>query len=158
MISLYFPVWALFGYRVKCRNPHIFFRIFSLSDVISPDSFLLLIIMCLFLSLLIRLGPFIASNISCINSFLFFRPLVLRYFFAILLSSACSTLSFSVLFAFCHNSFFILSKLLISVSSVLFLIVEGFFFGGGVFFLLLLLLLLFVCLFVWCPYILSGYC
>ena len=71
-----------------------------MSDVISPDSFLKLIIICLFLRLSIRLGPFLASNVSSINSFLFLRALVLRFFFTNLLSSAYSTLSFSVLFVF----------------------------------------------------------
>ena len=75
-----------------------------LSDVISPDSSLVLIIICLFLCLLICLGPFLASNVSCINSFLFLCALVLRFFFTNLLSSAYSALSFSVLFVFCRNS------------------------------------------------------
>ena len=46
--------------------------------MISPDSFLMLIIICLFLCLLICLGPFLASSVSSINSFLFLRALVLR--------------------------------------------------------------------------------
>ena len=99
-------------------------RISSLSDVISPDSFLKLIIICLFLCLLICLGPFLASNVSIINSFLFLCALVLRFFFTNLLSSAYSTLSFSVLFVFCLNSFLFLSTFSISVSSILFFIVD----------------------------------
>ena len=45
-------MWALFGYRVTCS-------ISSLFVVISSDSFLMLIIICLFLCLLICLGPFL---------------------------------------------------------------------------------------------------
>ena len=98
---------------------HIF-SISSLSVVISPDSFLMLIIICSFLCLLICLVPFLASSVSSINSFLFLRALVLRFLFTNLLSSAYSTLSFSVLFVFCLNSFLFLSKFSISVSSILF--------------------------------------
>ena len=82
------------------------------------------IIICLFLCWLICLGSFLASNVSCINSFLFLGALVLRFFFSSLLSSAYSTLSFGVLFVFCRNSFLLLSKLSVSVSSMLFLIVN----------------------------------
>ena len=117
-------MWALFGYKVTCRNLRIFFRISSLSDVLSPDSFLMLIIICLFLYLLSCLGPFLASNVSGINSFLFLRALVLCLFFTNLLGSAYSTLSFSVLFVFCLNSFLFLSRFSISVSPILFLIVD----------------------------------
>ena len=92
--------------------------------MISPDSFLMLIIICLFLCILICLGPFLASSVSSINSFLFLRALVLRFFFTNLLSSAYSTLSFSVLFVFCLNSFLFLSKFSISVSSILFSVVD----------------------------------
>ena len=115
---------------------HIF-SISSLSAVISPDSFLTLIIICLFLCLLIRLGPFLASSVSSINSFPFLHALVLCFFFTNLLSSAYSTLSFSVLFVvvvvgggfffvlfFGLNSFLFLSKFSISVSSILFSIVD----------------------------------
>ena len=56
--------------------------------------------------------------------FFFLRALVLRFFFTNLLSSAYSTLSFSVLFVFCLNSFLFLSKFSISVSSILFLFVD----------------------------------
>ena len=54
--------------------------------MISPDSFLMLIIICLFLCLLICLGPFLASSVSSISSFLFLRALVLRFFFVFLSS------------------------------------------------------------------------
>ena len=67
---------------------------------------------------------FLASNVSWINFVLFLCALGLRFFFINLLSSAYSTLSFSVLFAFCRNSVLFLSKLSISVSSVLFLIAD----------------------------------
>ena len=73
---------------------------------------------------MISLGPFLASYVSCIKSFLFLLALVLRFFFTNLSSSAYSPLSFNVLFTFCHNSFFFLSKVSVSVSSALFLIVE----------------------------------
>ena len=100
--------------------------------MISPDSFLMLVIICLFLCLLICLGPFLASSVSSINSFLFLRALVLRFFFTNLLSSAYSTLSFSgfflfvcfLFFLFGLNSFLFLSKLSISVSSILFSVVD----------------------------------
>ena len=49
--------------------------------IFSPDSFLKLIVIRLFLYLLIWFGPFRASNVSCVNSFLFLRVLVLRFFF-----------------------------------------------------------------------------
>ena len=91
--------------------------------MISPDSFLMLIIICIFLCLLICLGPFLASGVSSISSFLFLRALVLRFFFTNLLSYAYSTLSFGVLFVFCLNSFLFLSRFSISVSSILFSIV-----------------------------------
>ena len=81
-------------------------------------------LICLFLCLFICLGPFLAPNVSRINSFLFLRTLVLRFFFTNLLSSAYSTLSFGVLLVFCLNSFLFLSKFSISVSSILFLIVD----------------------------------
>ena len=48
----------------------------------------------------------------------------MRFFFANLLSSAYSTLSFSVLFVFCLNFFLFLSRFSIYVSSILFLIVD----------------------------------
>ena len=70
------------------------------------------------------LGPFLASDVSSINSFLFLRALVPRFFFTNLLSSAYSTLSFSVLFVFCRNSFLFFSRFSISVSSILFLTVD----------------------------------
>ena len=66
----------------------------------------------------------LASSVSSINSVLFLRALVLRFFFTNLLSSAYSTLSFSVLFVFCLNSFLFLSKFSISVSSILFSVVD----------------------------------
>ena len=91
----------------------------------------MLIIICLFLRLLICLRLFLASNESvlasndsCVISFHSHPALVLRFFFTNLLGSADSILSFSVLFAFCRNSFHFLSKVSISVSSVLFLIVD----------------------------------
>ena len=90
--------------------------------MISPDSSLILIIICS----LICLGPLLASNVSCINSFLFLLALVLCFFFPNLLCSAYSTLSFSLLFAFCRNSFLSLCKLSISESSSLFLDCEDF--------------------------------
>ena len=68
---MYFPMWALFGYRVTCRNLRIFFRKSSLSDVISPDSFLMLNSICLFLCLVLCLGPFRASNVFVLIPFLF---------------------------------------------------------------------------------------
>ena len=72
-------------------------RISSLSDVISPDSLLMLIIICLCLCLLTFLGAFLASFVSCINSFLFLFAVVLRVgCFTDLLSSACSNMSFKV--------------------------------------------------------------
>ena len=92
--------------------------------MISPDSFLMLIIIYLFLCLLVCLGPFLVSNVSSINSFLFLRALILCFFFTNLLSSAYSTLSFCVLFVFCRNSFLFLSRFSMSVSSILFLIVD----------------------------------
>ena len=57
------------------------------------------------------------------NSFLFLLALV-RFFFTNLFSSAYCTLSFSVLFAFCRNSFLFISKLSFSVFSALFLFVD----------------------------------
>ena len=106
-------MWALFGYRIICKNLHIYFRISFLSGVISPESFVMLITICLYLCLLICLGPFLASNVSCITSFLFLLALVLRFFFTNFLSSAYSALSFSVLnvFFFGPNSFLFLSPL-----------------------------------------------
>ena len=92
----------------------------SLSDVVSPDSFLMLIITCLFLCLLFFLGLFLASNVS----FVFLCALVLRFFFTDLLNSAYFALSFSVFLAFCRNASLFLSKLYISVSSVLFVFVD----------------------------------
>ena len=89
----------------------ICFGISILSEVISPDSFLMLIDICPFLYLLTRLGPFLASGVSCISSFPFLCALVLRFFFTNLLSSAYSALSFSAFFAFYGNSFPFLSKL-----------------------------------------------
>ena len=84
-------VWAWSDLQKSVHS----FRISSRSDVISPDSFLMLIIICLFLWLLIRLEPFLASDVSCINSFLFLLALVLYFFFTNVFSSTYSTLSFS---------------------------------------------------------------
>ena len=72
----------------------------------------MLIIICLFLCLLICLGAFITSTVSCIDSFLYLLAFVLRFFSTNLLSSAYSALSFSTLFAFCRNSYLFLSKFL----------------------------------------------
>ena len=77
----------------------------------------------LFLCLSICPGPFIES-VSCISSFLPLLALVLRFFFANLLSSAYATLSFKLLFAFCGNSIFIWSKISISVSAALFVFTD----------------------------------
>ena len=87
--------------------------------MISPDSFLMLIIICLFLCVLVCLGPFFASSVSCLIPF--FSSMILFYvsFSLFFFSSAYSTMSFSALFAFCHYSFLFLSTLSISVSSVL---------------------------------------
>ena len=58
---------------------------------------------------------------TCLFSWLVF---IQSSFNSSLLSSAYSTLSFSVLFVFCLNSFLFLSRFSISVSSILFLIVD----------------------------------
>ena len=105
-----------------------FFRISSLSGMISPDSFLMLVIICLFMCLWICLGPFLASNVSCVNSFLFSLLLIDVSFSLIcwvlhtlpcllvfcLLSDA--TLSLSYLnFSFCILSTLLDCKLLCSL-------------------------------------------
>ena len=123
----FFCVWSWFHctfWRGHCFITEWFVEIcaYSLnffSDIFSTHSFLILIIICLFLCLLICLGPFLAS-ISCINFFLFLLALVC-FFFTNLLSSAYSTLSFRIVFAFCCSSSLFLYKLSVYVSSVLFL-------------------------------------
>ena len=79
---------------------------------------------CLLLCLLIYLGPFLAFNVSCINSFLFLLAAILHFFLTSLLSSAYSTLSYSVLLLFVAILSFSYLQLSISVSSVIFLIVD----------------------------------
>ena len=91
---------------------------------LSSYSLSLFIEFCLFLCLLICLGPFRASNVSYINSFLFLLALVLLFFFTNLLSSAYCTLYLSVLFAFYRNSFIFISEHSIFASPVIFLVVD----------------------------------
>ena len=93
--------------------------------MISPD-FLMLIIICLFLCLLICLGPLFASNASCIYSVLFLRALFLFHSFVEFCIFYLVFLCFGLFcfFVFCRNSFLFLSKLSMSVPSILFLIVD----------------------------------
>ena len=113
--------------------------------MISPDTFLVLIIICLFKCSMICLGPFLAFEVSSINFFLFLRALVLRFFFAKLLSSAYSSVSFSVFFVavvvvvvvvvfvclFFVFCLFCFVCLFVCFFLFLFLLVFFFFFGGG---------------------------
>ena len=71
------------------------FQLSSLSDLISPESFLMPIIVCLFLCLLVCLGPFL---LLMFPELIPFFPSVLLFYVSCLLlflSSVYSTLSFS---------------------------------------------------------------
>ena len=87
---------------------------------------------CLFLCLFVCLGPFLASKVPCIKSFLFPFALFLRFFFTIFFSSAYCTMSFNVLLFLSQFSpfhiliFNFLSKFSVSVSSALFLFMKIF--------------------------------
>ena len=87
LISLYFPVWALFGYRVVYRNLCIFLDFFLCLtrsfQIVSSCSLLFCFCFCLLLCLLTCLRPFLAFSVSCTNFVLFLLAHVPRFFFNI---------------------------------------------------------------------------
>ena len=98
-------VFVLSGVGTLCLYGDLSVHVIDVSSlcyIVSPDSFLMLIIYFCFINLY---RTFLTFAVFCINSFLFLLALVLSFFFTKLLSSAYSTLSLNILLAFCRSSF-----------------------------------------------------
>ena len=157
MVSLYFPVWALFGFRAIFWNLLIFLEFLLRLAQFLQIFFSHTHYFCFLLRLSICIGPFIASYVSCITSFL--SSLLLFY---VSFSPICwvrHTLPFLLMFCllFCHNSFLFLFKVSVSVSSALFVffvclvVCLWVFLFCFVLFFVCLFCFTFVFLFIWCP-------